>query len=49
MTIPELIITKICDGDETCRPVLPVWILASMEYGVMEIAELYESIRIARN
>ena len=49
MTFSAMIIAKICDGDETCRSVLPVWILASMEYGVMEIAELYESIRIAKN
>jgi hypothetical protein len=49
MTFSALIIAKICDGDETCRSVLPVWILASEVYGVMEIAELYESIMIARN
>jgi hypothetical protein len=49
MIFSESIIMKTCDADEPCRPVLPVWLLASREYDVMEIAELLESIRMSRN
>ena len=43
------LITKICDADGICRPVIPVWVLASREYAILEIAELLENIRAARN
>jgi len=48
MVLAELI-TKTCDGDAKYRPVMPVWILASSEYGILEIAELIEGIRLTRN
>jgi hypothetical protein len=48
MLFSELI-AKTCDADRTCKPVIAVWILASREYTIMEIAELLERVRMWRN
>jgi hypothetical protein len=48
MTFSELI-ARACDADMTYRPIIPAWMLASREYDIADIAELLESVRIARN
>ena len=48
MTFLELI-ARTCDADVTHRPAIPLWMLASREYDIMEIAELFENVWVARN